>query len=52
MTGVGKPRVYKAQQTLAALNPDIEIEAVCEYVSAENIDELVQTGRHRSGLCL
>jgi molybdopterin/thiamine biosynthesis adenylyltransferase len=40
---VGKPRVYKAQQTLAALNPDIEIEAVCEYVSADNIDELVQT---------
>jgi molybdopterin/thiamine biosynthesis adenylyltransferase len=39
---VGKPRVYKAQQTLAALNPDIEIEAVCEYVSADNIDALVQ----------
>ena len=38
---VGKPRVYKAQQTLAALNPDIEIEAVCEYVTAENIDALV-----------
>lgn len=39
---VGQPRVYKAQQTLAALNPDIEIETVCEYVSADNIDALVQ----------
>lgn len=39
---VGQPRVYKAQQTLAALNPDIEIEAVCEYVTADNIDALVQ----------
>jgi molybdopterin/thiamine biosynthesis adenylyltransferase len=39
---VGKPRVFKAQETLQALNPDIEIEAVCEYVSADNIDALVQ----------
>ncbi|MDG2617801.1 HesA/MoeB/ThiF family protein [Thermoleptolyngbya sichuanensis A183] len=39
---VGKPRVFKAQQALAAFNPDIEIEAVCEYVTAENIDGLVQ----------
>ncbi len=38
---VGKPRVFKARDTLAALNPDIEIEAVCEYVSADNIDRLV-----------
>ncbi len=39
---VGKPRVFKAQETLANLNPDIAIEAVCEYVSADNIDALVQ----------
>lgn len=39
---VGKPRVFKAQETLANLNPDIEVEAVCEYVSADNIDALVQ----------
>jgi len=39
---VGKPRVFKAQETLQAFNPDIEIEAVCEYVSADNIDALVQ----------
>jgi len=39
---VGKPRVFKAQETLRALNPDIEIDAVCEYVSADNIDALVQ----------
>jgi len=39
---VGQPRVYKAQSTLQALNPDIAIEAVCEYVSADNIAALVQ----------
>ncbi|WP_369011313.1 ThiF family adenylyltransferase [Nodosilinea sp. LEGE 07088] len=39
---VGQPRVFKAQKTLQALNPDIEVEAVCEYVSADNIDALVQ----------
>ncbi len=39
---VGKPRVFKAQETLTQLNPDIKIEAVCEYVSRENIDALVQ----------
>ncbi|WP_008310631.1 HesA/MoeB/ThiF family protein [Leptolyngbya sp. PCC 6406] len=39
---VGQPRVFKAQATLAALNPDIDIEAVCDYVTAENVDALVQ----------
>lgn len=39
---VGHPRVFKARDTLAALNPDIELEAVCEYVSPDNIDALVQ----------
>ncbi|MEO0536300.1 MAG: HesA/MoeB/ThiF family protein [Cyanobacteria bacterium P01_A01_bin.123] len=39
---VGKPRVFKAQETLAKLNPDIEIEAVCEYVDVDNIEPLVQ----------
>ena len=39
---VGKPRVFKAKETLERLNPDIEIEAICEYVSADNIDALVQ----------
>jgi molybdopterin/thiamine biosynthesis adenylyltransferase len=40
---VGKPRVFKAKETLEAINPDIEIEAVCEFVTAENIDALVQS---------
>jgi molybdopterin/thiamine biosynthesis adenylyltransferase len=40
---IGKPRVFKAQQTLAAINPDIEIEAICEYVTLENVDKLVQS---------
>ncbi|WOD40116.1 HesA/MoeB/ThiF family protein [Nodosilinea sp. E11] len=39
---VGQPRVFKAQQTLAAFNPDIRIDTVCDYVTAENIDALVQ----------
>ncbi|MGK7913908.1 MAG: ThiF family adenylyltransferase [Synechococcus sp.] len=38
---VGKPRVFKARETLIELNPDIEIEAVCDYVTADNIDDLV-----------
>lgn len=40
---VGKPRVFKAQQTLAALNPDIAIEAICEYVTPDNVDRLVRS---------
>ena len=40
---VGKPRVFKAQETLRALNPDIEVEAVCEYVTADNVDALVRS---------
>ncbi len=39
---VGQPRVFKAKETLTAINPDIEIEAICEYVTAENVDALVQ----------
>ncbi|NJM97147.1 MAG: HesA/MoeB/ThiF family protein [Phormidesmis sp. RL_2_1] len=39
---VGHPRVFKAQETLTKLNPDIEIEAVCEYVTDNNIDALLQ----------
>jgi len=39
---VGKPRVLKARDTLLQLNPDIEVEAVCEYVTPENIDPLVR----------
>jgi molybdopterin/thiamine biosynthesis adenylyltransferase len=39
---VGKPRVFKAQETLRRLNPDIEVEAICEYVTKDNINTLVQ----------
>jgi len=34
--------VEKAQQTLSQINPDIEITAICEYVSLDNIGALVQ----------
>lgn len=40
---VGKPRVFKAKETLAALNPDIEIDAICEFVTEDNIDSLVRS---------
>ena len=40
---VGKPRVFKAQETLQAINPDIQIDAICEYVNPENVDELVRS---------
>jgi molybdopterin/thiamine biosynthesis adenylyltransferase len=39
---VGKPRVFKAKETLWRINPDVEIEAVDEYVTPENVDALVQ----------
>jgi molybdopterin-synthase adenylyltransferase len=39
---VGKPRVAKAKETLLKLNPDIEVEAICEYVTSANINALVQ----------
>ncbi|MBE9205850.1 HesA/MoeB/ThiF family protein [Nostoc sp. LEGE 06077] len=40
---VGKPRVLKAKETLQAINPDIEIETIHDYVTAENVDSLVQS---------
>ncbi len=38
---VGKSRVIKAKETLSAINPDVEIEAIPEYVTASNVDSLV-----------
>jgi molybdopterin/thiamine biosynthesis adenylyltransferase len=39
---VDKPRVFKAQDTLEAINPDVRIKAICDYVTPENIDDLVK----------
>jgi len=39
---VGKPRVFKAQETLSKINPDVIIEAIPEYVTSENVDSLVR----------
>lgn len=39
---VGKPRVFKAKETLSKINPDVEIEAVHEFVTPDNVDALVQ----------
>jgi molybdopterin/thiamine biosynthesis adenylyltransferase len=40
---VGKTRVFKAQETLSQFNPHIEIEAIPEYVTTENVDSLVKS---------
>jgi molybdopterin/thiamine biosynthesis adenylyltransferase len=39
---VGKPRVERAKATLQALNPDVAIEAIPEYLTAENREELLR----------
>lgn len=39
---VGKPRVFKAKETLANINPDVEIEAIPEFITPENVDALVK----------
>jgi molybdopterin/thiamine biosynthesis adenylyltransferase len=40
---VGKPRVFKAEETLKAINPDVQIEAVYEYITPENVHFLVKS---------
>ncbi len=39
---VGKTRVTKAQATLTQINPDVEVEAIAEYINPDNVDALVQ----------
>ncbi|OKH39106.1 protein hesA [[Phormidium ambiguum] IAM M-71] len=39
---VNKPRVFKAKETLEAINPDVRVDAVCEYITPENVDRLVR----------
>lgn len=40
---VGQPRVFKAKETLETINPDIQVEAVPEYITQENVDSLVKS---------
>ncbi|MFM9156370.1 MAG: HesA/MoeB/ThiF family protein, partial [Dolichospermum sp.] len=40
---VGKPRVFKAQETLKAMNPDVQVDVVHDYITAENVNSLVQS---------
>ncbi len=40
---VGKPKVFKAKQTLENINPDVQVEAIYEDVTPENVDCLVQS---------
>jgi molybdopterin/thiamine biosynthesis adenylyltransferase len=39
---VGKLRVVKAKETILKLNPRLEIEAIPEYVTKENVDNLLK----------
>ncbi|MGP0128115.1 MAG: HesA/MoeB/ThiF family protein [cyanobacterium endosymbiont of Rhopalodia musculus] len=39
---VGKPRVFKAKETLSEINPDVEIEAIPEFVTSENVHNLMK----------
>ncbi|BAY66088.1 HesA protein [Calothrix brevissima NIES-22] len=40
---VGQPRVFKAKETLEGINPDVQVEAIHDYITPENVDELVQS---------
>jgi molybdopterin-synthase adenylyltransferase len=42
---VGRPKAMSAYETLTCINPDIEVEALVETISEENIDNLLQ-GSH------
>lgn len=39
---VGQPRVTKAKETLIRINPDVEVESIEEYITADNVEGLVQ----------
>lgn len=36
-----QPRVIRAKKTLEQINPDVQIEAVPEYITSENVDDLM-----------
>lgn len=38
---VNKPRVFKAKETIENFNPDVKVEAVCDYINSDNVDALV-----------
>jgi molybdopterin/thiamine biosynthesis adenylyltransferase len=40
---VGKPRVFKAQSTLQSINPDVEVIAIDDYITPQNVATLVQS---------
>ncbi|MGG6270879.1 HesA/MoeB/ThiF family protein [Leptolyngbya sp. AN03gr2] len=40
---VGKPRVFQAKETLQKINPDVELQAVYDYITPDNVNELVRS---------
>jgi thiazole biosynthesis adenylyltransferase ThiF len=38
---VGKPKVLSAKETMEAMNPDVKVNAIQEFVSSENIMDLI-----------
>lgn len=39
--GIGRPKVHSAEETIRAINPDVKIVCHYEYVTAENVTDLV-----------
>ena len=39
---IGKPKVISAQETMQALNPEVKVNAIQEFVSSENILDLIR----------
>ncbi|MGG6296394.1 HesA/MoeB/ThiF family protein [Leptolyngbya sp. AN02str] len=39
---VNQPRVFKAKETLEAINPDVQVDAICEYITPDNVNQLVR----------
>lgn len=40
---VGKPRVFRAKEMIEQVNPDVQVTAVYEYVTPENVDALMHS---------
>jgi molybdopterin/thiamine biosynthesis adenylyltransferase len=43
--GIGKSRVVQAKKTIKEINPDVEIEAIDERITEENVEKLLRTAQ-------
>lgn len=42
MDNIGRPKVLSAEDTLHAINPDVQVIRHCEYVTGDNISSLIE----------